>query len=65
MLEELNPTVNFQSSDIGKLPLSPHPRAQEIMTVLEQSFRQHERQREASVGCQTRTKHLEECTIMG
>ena len=49
ILSALNPTVNFQTSDVARLPLFPIESADEIFAQLEIAFSQHEAARETSV----------------
>ena len=49
ILAALNPTVNFQTSDIERLPLFSIESADEIFAQLETAFTQHEAARETSV----------------
>jgi len=49
VLSSLNPTVNFQVSDIKRLPLFPIESADEIFRELEKAFSEHEAGRETSV----------------
>ena len=49
ILQELNPTVNFQAGDVNRLPLFPIESADEIYAQLDQAFTEHESHREPSV----------------
>lgn len=49
ILSSLNPTVNFQVTDVNRLPLFPIESAAEIFAQLDRAFTQHEAARETSV----------------
>ncbi|MBD2365303.1 BREX-6 system adenine-specific DNA-methyltransferase PglX [Anabaena minutissima FACHB-250] len=49
ILTSLNPTVNFQTGDVKRLPLFPIESADEIFTKLDEAFTEHEAARETSV----------------
>ena len=49
VLSALNPTINFQSSDVKRLPLFPIESADEIFDRLDRAFTEHEAARETSV----------------
>ena len=49
VIESLNPTINFQVGDVGRVPFRPDPEAQSIFAILEQAFSEHERTEETSV----------------
>lgn len=49
VLSALNPTVNFQTGDVKRLPLFPIESADEIFVQLDRAFTQHEAARETSV----------------
>ncbi|NUP04896.1 MAG: N-6 DNA methylase [Polyangiaceae bacterium] len=42
VVEDLNPTINFQVGDVARIPFLPDPRASEIMRVLDETFSEHE-----------------------
>lgn len=45
----LNPTINFQVSDVSRIPCFADPLRSRIVEVLEEAFAEHERGRETSV----------------
>jgi len=49
ILTALNPTVNFQTSDVNRLPLFPIESSDEIFAKLDKAFTEHEAARETSV----------------
>ncbi|MEH1888607.1 MAG: hypothetical protein V7K92_03785 [Nostoc sp.] len=49
ILSSLNPTVNFQVSDIKRLPLFPIESSEEIFTQLDAAFTEYEAARETSI----------------
>jgi hypothetical protein len=49
ILEALNPTVNFSSGDVNRLPLFPIANADDIFATIEAAFTLHESHREPSV----------------
>jgi hypothetical protein len=49
VVETLNPTINFQVGDVGRVPYRPDPEASKIFSVLEEAFNEHERVVETSV----------------
>ena len=49
ILTTLNPTINFQLSDVKRLPLFPIELADEIFDRLDRAFTEHEAARETSV----------------
>jgi len=49
ILTALNPTINFQTGDVKRLPLFPIESADEIFTQLDAAFTEHEAARETSV----------------
>jgi hypothetical protein len=48
VVEALNPTINFQVGDVGRVPFRPDPEAQSIFAVVEQAFSEHESTEETS-----------------
>jgi hypothetical protein len=42
VIESLNPTINFQVGDVGRVPFCPDPEANAIFAVLERAFSEHE-----------------------
>jgi hypothetical protein len=42
VVQDLNPTINFQVGDVARVPYRPDPRAGDIFRVLEDAFSQHE-----------------------
>ena len=48
IVEDLNPSVNFQVGDVNRLPIIEIENSQEIMVSLESVFVRHEKAREAS-----------------
>lgn len=49
ILSALNPTINFQTGDVKRLPLFPIESADEIFDRLDRAFSEHEAARETSV----------------
>ncbi len=49
VLSALNPTINFQTSDVKRLPLFPIESANQIFDRLDRAFTEHEAARETSV----------------
>lgn len=48
ILEDLNPGIGFEIGDVNRLPLFPISNADEIVSVIETAFTEHERTRETS-----------------
>lgn len=48
ILESLNPTINFKSQDVDRLPLNKTPESHRVVEFLARSFDEHEAAREAS-----------------
>lgn len=46
---ELNPSLNFQTCDVERLPLIDIPHAEQVLSLLESSFGAHEQCRETSI----------------
>jgi hypothetical protein len=42
VVQDLNPTINFQVGDVARIPYRPDKRAGEIFRVLQEAFTQHE-----------------------
>jgi hypothetical protein len=49
VVETLNPTINFQVGDVGRVPYRPDPEASQIFSVIKEAFSEHERVVETSV----------------
>lgn len=49
LMSDLNPTVNFQTGDVSRIPLFPIESANQIFAQLETAFTTHESAREPSV----------------
>ena len=48
IVEDLNPTVNFQVGDVARIPFRPDPRAHEIFCALDAAYSAHETTQETS-----------------
>jgi hypothetical protein len=49
ILQDLNPTVNFQPGDVNRLPVFPVANSDEIFATIDRAFTEHESARESSV----------------
>jgi hypothetical protein len=50
VVEDLNPTINFQVGDVARIPYRTDGRATDVLRVLEEAFAQHEANDELSPG---------------